>query len=63
MKDLGAIDVILGMKDTKTSDGYDLFEGQCIKQVLDKFDKRSDTELKIFEVVSHLKNNCVESLQ
>lgn len=39
MKDLDVDDVILGMKITKTFDGYALSQTQFIKQMPDKFDK------------------------
>ena len=39
MKDMGVADVILGMKITKTSDGYALSQSHYIEKILDKFIK------------------------
>ena len=39
MKDMGVADIILGMKITKTSDGYALSQSHYIEKILDKFIK------------------------
>ena len=42
MKDMGIVDVILGMKITKTSEGYALSQSHYIEKILDKFSKDDD---------------------
>ena len=39
MKDMGITDVILGIKITKTSEGYSLSQTHYIEKILDKFGK------------------------
>ena len=39
MKDMGIVDIILGMKITKTSEGYALSLSHYIEKILDKFNK------------------------
>ena len=39
MKDMRAVDVILGMKITKTSDGYALSQSHYIEKILGKYIK------------------------
>ena len=64
MKDLGVADMILGMRITKTSDGYALSQTHFIKQMLDKFDKGSDTKARTpIEVISNLKKNLGEGVR
>ena len=67
MKDMGVADVILGMKITKTSDGYALSQSHYIEKILDKFIKddlnlaRTPVDISLYlsknkgDVVSQLK--------
>ena len=64
MKDLGVADVILGMKITKTSDGYALSQTHYVRQMLDKFDKDSRaTSRTPIEISTTLKKNFGESVR
>ena len=63
MKDLGIADVILGMKITKTSEGYALSQSHYVKQVLDKFDKDSKAMSRTpIEFNCNLKKNFGKSV-
>ena len=39
MKDLGVADVILGIKITRTSEGYALYQSHDVEKILEKFGK------------------------
>ena len=41
MKDMGKVDVILGMKTIRTSDGYALSQSHYVKKILEKFNKNN----------------------
>lgn len=63
MKDMGLADIILGMKISKTSDGYSLSQCYYVEKVLDKFDKDgTETVRTPMEVVSKLCKNRGESV-
>ena len=71
MKDMGVADVILGMKITKTSDGYALSQSHYIEKILDKFIKddlnlaRTPVDISLYlsknkgDAVSQLKNSQI----
>ena len=58
MKDLGVIDVILGMKISRKSDGLVLSQSHYIKKVLEKFKKYDDNPVRtLVDVNLHLTKN------
>ena len=46
MKDMGIVDVILGIKITRTSDGIILSQSHYVEKILDKFNKYDSSSLK-----------------
>ena len=60
MKDTGVADVILGMKITKTSDGYALSQSHYIEKILENFIKddinvaRTPIDINLY----YSKNKC-----
>ena len=46
MKDLGVADVILGIKITRTSEGYALSQSHYVEKILEKFGKHDDRPAK-----------------
>ena len=58
MKDLGVVDVILGMKISRKSDGFVLSQSQYIKKVLEKFKEYDDSSVRTpIDVNLHLTKN------
>ena len=58
IKDLGVIDVILGMKISRKFDGLVLFQSHYIKKVLEKFKKYDDSLVRTrVDVNLHLTKN------
>ena len=58
MKDLGVVDVILGMKISRKSDGLVLSQSHYIKKILEKFKKYDDNPVRTpVDVNLHLTKN------
>ena len=58
MKDLGVVDVILGMKISRKFDGIVLSQSHYIKKVLEKFKKYDDSPMRTtIDVNLHLTKN------
>ena len=58
MKDLGVADVILGIKITKTSEGYALSQSHYVEKILEKFRKHDDRPAKTpVDISLHLSKN------
>ena len=47
IKDLGVADVILGIKITRTSEGYALSQSHYVEKILEKLEKQDDSPAKI----------------
>ena len=63
MKDMGIADIILGMKITKTSEGYALSQTHYIEKILDKFSKDDDNLARTpVDVNLYLSKNVQESI-
>ena len=63
MKDMGVADVILGMKITRTSDGYVLSQSHYITKILDKFNENDNRPARTpVDVTLHLSKNTGESI-
>ena len=58
IKDLGVIDVILGMKISRKFDGLVLFQSHYVKKVLEKFGKYDDSLVRtLVDANLHLTKN------
>ena len=58
MKDMGVADVILGMKITKTSDGYALSQSHYIEKILGKFIKDDiNVARTLIDIILYLSKN------
>ena len=63
MKDMGVADVILGMKITRTSDGYALSQSHYTEKILEKFSKNDDRTARTpVNPNQHLSKNKGESI-
>ncbi|CAM8917314.1 unnamed protein product [Rhodiola kirilowii] len=63
MKDMGRADVILGIKITRTSDGFVLSQSHYVDKILDKFGKESQGVCWTpIEMTQHLSKNKGESI-
>ena len=63
MKDMGIVDVILGMKITKTSEGYALSKSHYIEKILNKFSKDDNHLARTpVDVNLYLSKNVQESI-
>jgi len=63
MKDMGIADVILGMKISKTSDGYALSQSHYVEKILDKFGKQDNRPAKTpVDANIHLSKNTGEGI-
>ena len=63
MKDLGVVDVILGIKISRTSDGLILSQSHYIEKLLDKFDKdESNIARTPVDINLHLAKNIGQSI-
>lgn len=64
MKDIGLFDAILGMRISKTSNGYSLSQCHYVEKILTRFDKNSDVIARTpMEVVFNLQKNCREGVR
>ena len=62
-KDLGIEDVILGIKITRTSEGYALSQSHYVEKILEKFGKHDDRPTKTpVDISLHLSKNTGESI-
>ena len=58
MKDLGEVDVILGIKITKTTEGFILAQSHYVEKILKKFNSFDATPVRTpYDSSIHLKNN------
>ena len=63
MKDMGIADVILGMKISKTSDGYALSQSHYVEKILRKFGKQDNRPAKTpVDANIHLSKNTGEGI-
>ena len=63
MKDMGVADVILGIKITRTSEGYNLSQAHYIEKILEKFSKDDEHIAKTpVDMTVHLAKNIGESM-
>ncbi|XP_028096116.1 uncharacterized protein LOC114296032 [Camellia sinensis] len=63
MKDMGVAEVILGMKISKTFDGYALSQSHSVEKILGKFGKHDNRPAKTpIDANAHLLNNTGESI-
>ena len=63
MKDLGVVDVIIGIKISKTSGGLILSQSHYIEKLLDKFDKyESNITRTLVDINLHLSKNIGQSI-
>ena len=63
MKDMGVADVILGIKITRTSEGYNISQAHYIEKILEKFSKDDEHIAKTpVDMNVHLAKNTGESM-